>query len=174
MYWIAITGSWRHTNQRVEQDVRATVRKLITQGCGIITGGALGVDWLAVDEALKHNPLAEQVRVVIPASLARYLAHYFKRADEGVISHQQAQALSDQLTKLKTANPLALIELEDGRLVEQASYYDRNSQVVAMSDKLYAFQVNKSRGTQDTIDKARAKGIPVCLKRYEVSDSIVN
>jgi hypothetical protein len=36
------------------------------------------------------------------------------------------------------------------------------------SDELIAFQVNDSAGTQDTIDKANAKGIHVTVFTYEV------
>lgn len=168
MTWHGITGSWRATSQEVERDVRQAVKTIIQNGDGIVTGGALNVDWFAVDEALQHDPSARQIKVIIPASLQRYGAHYEKRADEGVISHQQANQLISQLNSLKKANPKALIELEDGRPVGQDSYYDRNLKVVDLSDRLCAFQVNNSQGTQDTIYKAKAKGIPVVIKSYQI------
>ena len=47
-------------------------------------------------------------------------------------------------------------------------YFARNSLIVELADELMAFQVNKSAGTQDTIDKARLKGIPVSVREYTV------
>jgi hypothetical protein len=50
---------------------------------------------------------------------------------------------------------------ENGVYNPQAGF-ERNSAMLArIPDVVIAFQKNKSRGTQDTIDKARAAGIPV-------------
>ena len=46
------------------------------------------------------------------------------------------------------------------------TYYLRNQDVVDMADELLVFQVNASSGTQDTVDKARMKGIPVVVFTY--------
>ena len=53
MKWIAIAGSWRHTNFDIENQVREEVRSLLTRGNGLVSGGALGVDFFATDEALQ-------------------------------------------------------------------------------------------------------------------------
>lgn len=45
MKWIAIAGTWRNINEQVEKDVRQEVSALIQEGNGIVTGGALGVDF---------------------------------------------------------------------------------------------------------------------------------
>ena len=63
MKWTAITGSWRKTSSEVERDVRDAVREIIERGDGIVTGGALNVDWYATDEALKLNPEATKIRM---------------------------------------------------------------------------------------------------------------
>ena len=110
MKWIAISGSWRKTNEKVENDVRETVRDIVARGDGIVTGGALNVDWFATDEVLQLDPGANQIKVCLPAPLEQYVAHYCKRADEGVITHEQADQLTEQLRRLKEANPAALIE----------------------------------------------------------------
>jgi len=60
MKWVAISGSWRKTNEEVENDVRQAVREIIKRGDGIVTSGALNVDYFATDEALKVNPEAKQ------------------------------------------------------------------------------------------------------------------
>jgi hypothetical protein len=40
---------------------------------------------------------------------------------------------------------------------------------VTFSDEVYAFQVNNSAGTQDTIDKAIKSGLPITLhKKYTI------
>lgn len=39
MKWILFTGTWRLTNQEVEDDVRKATREVISSGNGIVTGG---------------------------------------------------------------------------------------------------------------------------------------
>ena len=166
MKWVAISGSWRKTNEEVENDVRQAVREIIKRGDGIVTGGALNVDYFATDEALKVNPEAKQIKVCLPVTLDLFSAHYRKRADEGVITHQQAEELITQLTALKKANPSALIENEKNTIVDKDTYYERNTKVMDLSNELYAFQVNDSEGVQNTVDKARENGKFVELKKY--------
>jgi len=166
MKWVAISGSWRKTNEEVENDVRQAVREIIKRGDGIVTGGALNVDYFATDEALKANPEAKQIKVCLPVTLELFSAHYRKRADEGVITHQQAEELITQLTALKKANPSALIENEKNTIVDKDTYYERNTKVMDLSNELYAFQVNDSEGVQNTVDKARDNGKFVKLKKY--------
>ena len=166
MKWVAISGSWRKTNEEVENDVRQAVREIIKRGDGIVTSGALNVDYFATDEALKVNPEAKQIKVCLPVTLELFSAHYRKRADEGVITHQQAEELITQLTALKKANPSALIENEKNTIVDKDTYYERNTKVMDLSNELYAFQVNDSEGVQNTVDKARDNGKFVKLKKY--------
>ena len=166
MKWVAISGSWRKTNEEVENDVRQAVREIIKRGDGIVTSGALNVDYFATDEALKVNPEAKQIKVCLPVTLNLFSAHYRKRADEGVITHQQAEELITQLTALKKANPSALIENEKNTIVDKDTYYERNTKVMDLSNELYAFQVNDSEGVQNTVNKARENGKFVELKKY--------
>ena len=44
---------------------------------------------------------------------------------------------------------------------------ERNTEIVNESDYLIAIQENNSRGTQDSIDKAKKKGIPIKIIKYE-------
>jgi hypothetical protein len=168
MKWIAISGSWRKTSPEVERDVREAVRAIIMRGDGIVTGGALNVDWQATDEALKFDPTASHIKVFIPVTLERYAAHYRKRANEGVITPAQAEMLIAQLTRLKTASPKALVENVENTIVDQTTYFERITQIVNASDELAAFQVNNSEGVQDTINKAQKQGKPIHLKSYEI------
>jgi hypothetical protein len=46
-------------------------------------------------------------------------------------------------------------------------YYDlRHNEEVKTSNEVFAFQVNKSTGTQDTIDKAEKSGLPITLHNH--------
>lgn len=101
MKWTGISGTWQLTSQQVEEDVRREVKKILSDGGGIITGGALGVDSFAMDE-------------------------------------------------------------------DKESYYARNGTIVDLSDELYAFQVNGSSGTGDTVEKAKSQGKEVRLFNYNL------
>jgi hypothetical protein len=163
----AISGSWRTVSANVEHDVRTVVAGIYASGGGIVTGGALGVDYIATDEALKHDPAAARLKIILPTSLSDYASHYFKRAAEGVISQKQAEDLTAQLGAVRAANPAALAEMHY-TVCTPETYYARNTAVLDAADQLAAFQVNGSAGTQDTIDKARARGMAVLHKTYKI------
>jgi hypothetical protein len=169
MKWTAIAGSWRKTNKKVEADVKRTVRKIIKKGNGIISGGALGVDYFTLDEAMRANPDCEKIKIILPAPLNIFTKHFFKRAKEGVITYKQAKDLIIQLNTLKKINPEALIENQNNKIIDKNAYYQRIKQIIAKADSLVAFQVNKSKGTQYTIDIARQKGLPIRKYFYVIN-----
>jgi hypothetical protein len=168
MKWIAISGSWRLTNSEVEKDVRKEVSKIIKSGDGIVSGGALNVDYFATDEAMKHNPSFKQIKIFLPSTLPLYAKHYRMRAGEGAISDAQADQLIEQLSVLKSINAESIIENLENTDIDKKAYFDRNMDVVKAADELLAFQVNKSEGVQDTINKAIALKIPVRLFEYNI------
>ncbi len=168
MLWFGISGSWRKTNQAVEKAVREAVQKIIEHGDGIVSGGALNVDFFATDEALKLNPTADKIKIFLPVTLNLYAAHYRKRTTEGVITPEQAKILIDQLENLQVTNPHALIGNSQNLVVDPKTYFERNTEVVNASDALVAFQVNKSEAVEDTIKKAITQGKPVCLKQFVI------
>lgn len=45
----------------------------------------------------------------------------------------------------------------------------RNTTIVENSDHIYAFWDGSSRGTMDTVNKARAQGVPVTLVEYNLT-----
>lgn len=165
-YWFGISGSWRKTSEDVEESVREAVREILSRDGGIVSGGALNVDFFATDEALKIDSAG--IRVFLPVTLDRYAAHYRKRADKGVITHDQAEALVEQLTRLRDTNPDALIENPDNTEVNKDTYFERNTAVMNASDALAAFQVNESEGVADTVAKALEQGKPVRRVKYTV------
>lgn len=166
--WFGISGSWRKTSEKVEQGVREAVQKIIGRGDGIVSGGALNVDYFATDEALKLNPTADKIKIFLPVVLDLYIAHYRKRATEGVITSEQADGLVAQLESLKAANPGAIIGNSQNTIVDPKTYFERNTEVVNASDALIGFQVNDSEGVGDTVKKAIAQGKPVCLEKFTI------
>lgn len=177
MKWIAISGSWRKTTDEIEEKLRNIVREIIRRGDGIVSGGALGVDFIALNEALKHDSKAERIKIFLPTMFETYAAHYRKHASLGTITREQTENLISQLAKLKKINPEALIENPNSNFTEETKkrmYYERNSAVIDASDELIAFRVktkqSEGMGTADTIEKARKKGIPVKLFQYDLTE----
>lgn len=176
MKWVGISGSWRKTNKEIENKIRAIVREIFEAGNGIVSGGALGVDYIATDEALKRDPKVDRIKIFIPTILEKYAEHYRKHAKLGTITKQQAENLIGQLEKIRNINPDALVENPDTNFTEKTKkkmYYERNSIAVEVSEELVAFRVktkeSESLGTADTVEKAKKKGIPVKLFSYDLS-----
>lgn len=168
MKWILFTGTWRLTNSEVEQDVRKTAREVIARGDGVLTGGATGVDYFAMDEVLKHNPTASHLRVIIPARLEDYIKDYFTNWCHEPIVQKDIDNLAALLKKIKEINPASLLEMPY-KIITQDHYSLRHDQEVMYSDEVHAFQVNESTGTQDTIDKSRNAGLPTTHhKKYKI------
>lgn len=166
--WFGISGSWRKTSGEVERGVREAVRRIINRGDGIVSGGALNVDYFATDEAMKLNPTADRIKVFLPVSLDLYAAHYRKRATEGVITSGQAETLIAQLQNLHDINKDSLVGNPRNTVVNEKTYFERNTEVINHSDALVAFQVNESAGVGDTAQKALNQGKPVCLEKFTV------
>ncbi|MEK7160419.1 MAG: hypothetical protein AAB724_00165 [Patescibacteria group bacterium] len=168
MKWVAISGTWRVTNRQVEGDVREAVRQILKNGNGIVTGGALGVDYFATDEAIICDPSCANLKIFLPVPIKLYFRHYRQRALEEVITFEQAENLILQLMWVRDANHKAIIENKKNTIVDKTTYFERNQSVIDASDELYAFQVNNSEGVGDTINKAKAKGIPIKKFIYTV------
>lgn len=163
MKWTAIAGSWRYTNFDIEKQVRAEVRSLIALGNGLVSGGALGVDFLAIDEALREG--ATLLKLIIPSTLKIYSAHYLQRASEGVITRGQAESL---ISQLETVQSMGCLVEGTAQTINKEDYFNRITQIINIADELIAFHVNNTEGTQDTIEKARHKGIAVKIFSYRI------
>jgi hypothetical protein len=162
--WVAVSGSWRYAPPGLPEAVHREVAAALGAGKSIVTGGALGVDYWATETALSID--AARLKVILPTSLATYAAHYRQRAAEGVISVRQAEDLIAQLEAVAQAGGL-VEHPERAQVVDVTTYYLRNQDVVDVADELLAFQVNASGGTQDTVDRARLKGMPVVVFTYQ-------
>ena len=121
MKWIGISGSWSITSKEVEKDVRRYVRKVLSNGNGIVTGGALNVDSFATDEAIKRDPACKRLKIFLPTTLKIYSAHYRKRAKERVITSKQAEDLIAQLEFVKKANPKAITENKVNKIIDKTT-----------------------------------------------------
>ncbi len=176
MKWIAISGGWKTINNKIEDDVRSVVEKIISRGDGIVSGGALNVDFIATDEALKLDPTAKKIKVFLPTTFEKFKEHYRKHARLGTITSEEAENLIKQLTRLKQINKNSLIENPNTNFTEETKkkmYYERNGRVIDASHELVAFHIktkfSKGEGTMDTIEKARKKGIPVKVFNYNIN-----
>lgn len=175
MKWIAISGGWRQVNQVIENDVRQAVAKIMKRGDGIVSGGALNVDFIALGEALKYDLKAERIKIFIPTTLEKFSEHYRKHAQLSNITSAQAEGLISQLTRLKQINSGALIENPDIDFTEankKDKYYKRNSEIIKAADELISFRVRTEKseglGVMDAIIKAKTKGIPVEEHNYDL------
>jgi hypothetical protein len=168
MKWILFTGTWKLVNQDVENDVRGAAREVLSRGDGIVTGGATGVDYFAMDEAMKMFPDASRLKVVIPAMFKSYVYDYHTNWCLTPVTIEAINELENLLRQIKETNPKALIEMPND-IITQDHYNDRHDEEVKISNEVYAFQVNNSTGTQDTIDKAAKSGLPISLhKKYTI------
>lgn len=137
MKWIGISGSREaRPGTKAEEDVRREVTAIISRGDGIVSGGALGIDYFATDEALKLNPSAELIKIFLPTTLEIYVKHYRSRAEERVITRDDAETLITQLETLKRVNPNSLIENMNNLVVDKETYYERNTAVMNASDEI--------------------------------------
>ena len=168
MKWILFTGTWKLTNKMVEDDVRAAARDVLLRGDGIVTGGATGVDYFAMDEAMNIVPDASRLKVVIPAGFKSYIHDYRTNWCVAPIITETINTLETLLEKIHAANPMAIDTMEND-IITQDHYNLRHNEEVKISDEVYAFQVNDSAGTQDTIDKAKKSGLPITIhKKYTI------
>lgn len=161
---IAISGSRLNVSPLMRHDVIQYTRWLILSGHTLITGGALGVDEIATGEAIRLGAKKNQIEIWLPTPLDVYLAHYRNRANEGVITDQQAENLATQLNHVNAHYRLYTLSHKE---CNEETYYDRNSAVLENADHLAAFQMDGSTGVQDAIDKARARHLPVTHKTYK-------
>jgi hypothetical protein len=157
------------TNKEVEEDVRQAVRDCIVRGDGIVTGGGTGVDYFCIDECVKNNYL-NKLRVFIPAPLEAYITDYHTNWCHDPVTSHDVDLLEKVLKELQVKNPSGLLEMKhEGGDITQDHYDLRHNEEVMFSDEVYAFQVNNSTGTQDTINKAKQAGLTIALhKKYTI------
>lgn len=166
MKWIGISGSRQLITKEIENDVRREVRVILENGDGVATGGAIGVDYFAMDEVFKAGLIKNRIKIFLPVTLDSFIKHYEERVNEGIVTKDQAEELINLLRLIKENNSEAIIENKTYTTADKESNHARNSEIVSHSDKLLAFQVNNSSGTENTIDEAKSKGKEVKIFKY--------
>lgn len=167
MRWHAISGSWRYTNSDIQTDTKRVVKAIISSNEGIITGGALRVDYYATDLMMNEGNPKGHLKIYLPTSLDSLLNHYRKRQFEGVINKMQALSVISQLADVKRMYPECLIE-GDYEFPNEESYYARNTKIIQDCNVFHAFWVNKSGGVRDAINKALDLGKEVHVYQYAI------
>lgn len=168
MKWVSIGGSWRKQKQQLEADVRKATKNIINNGNGIISGGALGVDYITTDEALRLDPTAKRIKIFLPTTLEIYIQYYREKSKEGIITEKQAKDLINQLNKIKAINPPSIIENKRNKIVNEDTYAQRDSVIIGLADEAISFHVNQSEATKNNIEKIRLKGIPLKVFPYTI------
>lgn len=166
MKWYAISGSWRTIDEKVKEDVEKIVKEIISNNNGILTGGALGVDYIATQTILDLGDPKKQIKLYLPIHLEKFCEHYLKRAEQEIITEEQAKRVIHQLKTVKKICPDCIFDNWGFTKANKKSYYHRNTKIVQNCNGLYAFQINNDEGTQDAVDKAKKMKKPVYLKKY--------
>lgn len=125
-----------------------------------------------MDEFLKLNPDCTKIRIFIPARLHHFIDDYRKNWKHEPINDVDIDNIEYILNIIKKRNPSAVFEVrKDSGDITQDEYDLRHNEEVTFSDEVYAFQVNNSTGTSDTINKARDAGLPITLhKKYTITE----
>ena len=83
--------------------------------------------------------------------------YWVKKANESLVS---------QLEKVQSMG--CLVE-GTAQTIDKEAYFNRITQIIDIADELIAFQVNDTEGTQDTINKARNKGVGFRVFSYSIN-----
>lgn len=167
MKWLAVVGT-REVNDTIRRDIEHFVGQKIADGCGIVTGGATGVDHEAARLAYENGLDASRLWIFLPVELGMYCQALYDRAAAGKCRQDDAIATIALLRDIARSRPGVIRDTTEFTEVNAESFHARNCQIVALADELVAFRVNDSRDTTFTIDQAREKGIPVKVFDYTV------
>ena len=171
MKWYGITGSWRYEFDPLKNDVEQTIKKIVLQGDGIVTGGAMGVDYFATQTFLvnaKKEEISKKLKIYLPVCLKDYLDYLYKRVEQGAVTKEKVDLLEKQLNFIKENFPQCIMDDSDFNEVNTESYFARNEKIVDDCDEIYAFHVNNTKGVQDAINHATKSGKPVHVKKYSI------
>ena len=167
MKWLAVVGT-REVNDIIRRDIERFVGQKITEGSGIVSGGATGADHEAARLAYEYGLETARFRIFLPVKLELYCQALYDRAADGKCRQDDAIATVAVLRDIAKHRPGVLRDTTDFNEVNAESFHARNCQIVDLADELVAFRVNNSRGTTFTVDQAKEKGIPVSVFDYTV------
>jgi len=167
MKWLAVVGT-REVNDIIRRDIERFVGQKITEGSGIVSGGATGADHEAARLAYEYGLEAARFRIFLPVELELYCQALYDRAADGKCRQDDAIATIALLRDIAKNRSGVLYDTTEFTEVNAESFHARNCQIVALADELVAFRVNNSPGTTFTIDQARQKGIPIKVFDYTI------
>ena len=171
-HWVGITGSWRTINQRVVDDVTEIVRYITSNGFGILTGGALGVDYIATEIVLREQENPKQyLKIALPINRSDYLKHFMNSSLSSRIHTSQMEAIAKQIVYINKNFPEIIFDascFDQNEFLKPINekyredcYSFRNNLVVYGCDGLMPFLVNESNGVKDAIRGAKSMGKPI-------------
>ena len=167
MKWLAVVGT-REVNDIIRRDIERFVGQKITEGSGIVSGGATGADHEAARLAYEYGLEAARFRIFLPVELELYCQALYDRVVAGKCRQDDVIATVALLRDIAKHRPGVLRDATDFNEVNADSFHARNCQIVDLADELVAFRVNYSPGTTFTIDQAQEKGIPVKVFDYTI------
>ena len=167
MKWLGVVGT-REVNDTIRRDIEHFVGQKITEGSGIVSGGATGVDHEAARLAYECGLEAARFQIFLPVKLELYCQALYDRVVVGKCRQDDAIATVALLRDIAKHRPGVLHDATDFNGVNADSFHARNCQIVDLADELVAFRVNDSSGTTFTIDQAQEKDIPVKVFDYTV------
>ncbi len=171
MKWILFTGTWKLTNQEVENDVREAVQDVMKNGDGILTGGALGVDMFAMEECFRLDNECKKLRIILPTKLDIFLNHFEKAVESGKITEEQCERHENILKLIEKNNPASILEMTF-KSISKEEYFAIDAEEVKYSDEVCAFHVNESTGTQHTVEEAIKAGLKIkSHKKYNILEN---
>lgn len=166
--WVGVSGSWRIINQKVVNDTALLVRHMLSKGAGILTGGALGVDYIATEIVLKEGNPLDQLRIILPINRDAFMEHFTNSYYRDGINRTQADFLSRQIYHINTHFPATIFDktpfneteflIPDNKHYREISYDFRSGLVGYGCDGLFGLCVNNSRGVRYTEEVVKRMG----------------
>ncbi len=167
--WVSIGGSSENVSKKIEGDVRKTTKEVMERDCGIISGGDFGVDYISIDEALKHDPEARRIMIFLPVELEIYIKHCKKMMQNGVANKDQGEGLISCLEKIKKKNPSSFVEGKN-KGVDVDTISERDENIIMVADEAVSFHIDQSPMMEKIIEKIQKKGIPFRVFTYNTRE----
>ena len=151
--WVAVGGN-RWINFKTAKDVALVTKKLTSKKCKMVTGGAEGVDHVAIKSCLKYKIPKNSLKIFLPYTIQKQYKYYRKL--EGTA---KARLLLQTLLKINKHYPNSIIENNKKFKNFRKAADFRNTLIVKQSDGAVIFKPQHSVGTLDALDKIQKKGI---------------
>lgn len=165
MNWTAFASpQWQPLSHALAASVRRDVIDILNRGGDIVTGGAPGVDHIAISTALEIDPTAKHLHVILPTSLETYSKHLAAAARAGRVDPLQAQSLTEQFEFLKRANPGVFVEMNRPECDAEA-YRIRNDLILETANTLFSY---KPDGAKQVVKITHRPPLTTLLHRAHV------